>query len=953
MLRHLPSPTTWWRATLVGIVVLAVLTAAKLAFPAIGQPTPFLTYFAAILVAAWQGGLIAGLVITGLSAAAGVHWFILGAPYLEWDYLVAQPTVFVLEGIVISWLAARSGREHAWAVVSAGSAYGAVDRSQTVLDALDVGVTMQDTKGRLVYANTAAARLSGHASAQELLATSASEMLGRFEVLDADGRPLSLARLPKQVMMTGHEPQEMLVQFRARGHGEIRYSQVGARAIKGADGKLRFVANTFRDVTEQRKQAEALRISQEWFATALQSIGDAVIATDPEGRVTFMNPVAERLTGWPLVEAERRPLVEVFAILNEETRATVESPVDKVIREGVVVGLANHTILVCKDGSEFAIDDSAAPIRDSDDTLVGVVLVFRDVTQARRESARRDFLARATETLGSSLDYTTTLATVAKLAVPQMADWCAVDMLEDGEIRRLAVAHVDPAKVRLVEEIERRFPWDPEAKSGVPEVLRTGRAEWIPELPASLLDATARDEEHLRLIRELQLRSWIAVPLVSGGRACGVITLVMAESKRIHDADDLAFATELAARSAVAVENARLFRAVEHARSQAVLATRAKDDFLAMLGHELRNPLAPIMTALEVLETRSVDKGERARTIIGRQVRAMVRLVDDLLDVSRITHGRVELVIEDNVDIARVVDSGLEVAAPLIQQRRHHAEVEVAAGLVVKGDPQRLIQVFANLLTNAAKYSEPGGRITIRGERDGDEVVVRLRDTGVGIPPEMLPRIFDVFVQQAQAIDRAQGGLGLGLAIVKGLVELHGGRVSVHSDGVGQGSEFVVRLPAAPVVAAAPSIAAPWTGPRPSGLATRVLIVDDNADALEMLAEMLRFQGYQTYAATDADSALALAREVQPTIALLDIGLPIIDGYELGHRLRAIPGLQDIELIAVTGYGQPSDHARSTAAGFVAHLVKPVDIEEIRRLLASMHAPDVDATGARGKDLDE
>jgi signal transduction histidine kinase len=425
-----------------------------------------------------------------------------------------------------------------------------------------------------------------------------------------------------------------------------------------------------------------------------------------------------------------------------------------------------------------------------------VVTTVRDVTAARRDAMRRELIARATEALSSSLDYETTLATVARLAVPQIADWCAVDMLEDGEIRRLGVAHVDPVKLRYLEELHRRYPFTLDDPTGVSAILRTGKPELVPEISAEGLAASTIDEEHRVLVEALELRAYIGVPLVASGRPCGVISLAMAESRRTYDADDLAFATALADRASVAIENARLFREAQRAREAAVLASRAKDDFLAMLGHELRNPLAPIASALEVMKASSASEGVRAREVIERQVRVMVRLVDDLLDVSRITHGRVDLEL-GWVDMAKVVDKGLEIAAPLMQRRRHTTIVEVEPGLVVWGDLQRLVQVLANLLNNAAKYSEPGGRITIVGERDGDEVVVHVRDHGLGISPGMLPLVFDVFVQQPQALDRAQGGLGLGLAIVKGIVELHGGRVTAHSEGAGCGSELVVRLPAA------------------------------------------------------------------------------------------------------------------------------------------------------------
>jgi PAS domain S-box-containing protein len=788
--------------------VLIVLTEIKLAIPAIGRPTPFLTYLVAILVAAWQGGLRVGVGMTAVSAVCGYHWFIAGTPSLVWSTIVTQVVVFCLEGVVISWLAARSRDERGRTLAAANETRDAIGLLEGVLDALDVGVTVQDDKGTLVYTNAAAAQSLGHAGSAALRSTPASRMLERFDVLDTRGDPFPLDRLPGRALLAGRKAEDVLVQLRERGGGEPRFAQLGARAIRGEGGALRFVVNTLRDVTEARRQQDAVRTSREWFSTALRSIGDAVIATDASGRVTFMNPVAEALTGWSSAAADGHPLSEVFAILDEGTRATVESPVDKVIREGTVVGLANHTVLVRKDGSELAIDDSAAPIRGSEGVLVGVVLVFRDVTPARRERLRRDFLERATETLASSLDYETTLATLARLAVPQIADWAAVDMLEDGQTRRLAVAHVDPAKLQWVDEIGQRYPPDPDATSGVPQILRTGEAEWMAEIPTALLEGAAVDEEHLQIIRELQLRSYIGVPLTIGGRPVGVITLVMAESRRTYDAADLAFAIALADRAAVAVENARLFRAVEQARAEAVLASRAKDDFFAMLGHELRNPLAPILTSLELMKLQpSEEDVERARQVIERQVRAMVRLVDDLLDVSRIVHGRIEL-FREQAELAELVTRGLEVASPSITQRRHHVAVSVAPGLLVEVDPLRMVQVITNLLNNAAKYTEQGGHITVRGERVGSEVVLHVRDDGVGISPEMLPRIFDVFVQQPQALDRAQGGLGLGLTIAKSLVELHGGRLTAYSEGLGRGSELVVRLPAAP----APAEPAPGVG---------------------------------------------------------------------------------------------------------------------------------------------
>jgi PAS domain S-box-containing protein len=912
---------------------LVALTAIKLALiDTIGHPTPFLLYFGAVLVAAWYGGMPAGLVTTGLSGALGYFGFIGGATQAGWGVIATQLAVFCVEGVAIAWIAARLGTARRRAYAAAEDARESAAKLEAVLSGLDHGVTMQDASGKLVYANPAAARMIGVDAPVDLVGADPARIMVGFEMLDEDGEPLLPERLPGRAIRLGASAEEILVQWKSRGRADVRWSLVSASAVRGSDGDLEFVVNVFRDVTDRRQQDEELRVQREWFQTALRSIGDAVIATDERGNVTFLNPVAEALTGWSVKESEGKPLAEVFRIMNETTRETTESPVDRVLREGVVVGLANHTILVQKSGGEIAIDDSAAPIRGTDGVLVGVVLVFRDVSAARRIAQRAEFLARAGEELASSLDYATTLATVAKLAVPTIADWCAVDIVEDGAVRRLAVTHVDPEKVKWVLEVQERYPPDPDAPQGVPQILRTGKSEMIEVIPAELLEAGAKDEEHLRIIRELDLRSYVGVPLCRGSETFGAITLVMAESHRTYDKDDLAFAEALAERASIAVENARLYRAAEAARAEAEHANRAKDDFLAMLGHELRNPLAPILTALELMKLRGDGNVAREREIVERQVHSVVRLVDDLLDVLRITRGRIELD-KAPIELADVVAKAFEMAQPLIEARRHAIETDVPRGLVVEGDAVRLGQVVANLLTNAAKYTEPGGRITVVGSRVGDRVQLRVRDTGIGIAAPMLASIFDVFVQAPQAIDRAQGGLGLGLTIVRSLVQMHGGTVTARSDGPGRGSELEITLPAAKIaparVAEEPALAradAPTTG-------VTVLVVDDNADALELMCEALSLLGHRVHSALDGTRALEIAVAERPTIALLDLGLPEFDGYELARRLRAIPGLEALELVAITGYGQASDRERTRAAGFSAHLVKPVRLETVRALI--------------------
>ena len=380
---------------------------------------------------------------------------------------------------------------------------------------------------------------------------------------------------------------------------------------------------------------------------------------------------------------------------------------------------------------------------------------------------------------------------------------------------------------------------------------------------------------------------------------------------------------------------------LELARDRLEEATRAKDEFLAMLGHELRNPLAPILTALQLMQLKSAGTVEKERTIIERQTRHLVRLVDDLLDVSRIARGKFELR-KERIETGTVVTRAIELASPLFESRGQRLDVEVpTAGLQVHADASRLAQALANLLTNAAKYTEPTGHIAITARREGPDVTIVVRDDGIGIEPHMLPRIFDLFVQERQALDRSQGGLGLGLAIVRSIMSLHGGSVTAASDGTGKGSEFVLKLPLA--VADSRVVDAPGGAHPPletPGTGIEVLIVDDNEDASALLAEALELKGHRVQLAADGIAALQLLSSYAPDVALLDIGLPGMDGFELAARLRNDPRLSDLRLVAVTGYGQRADVSRTRDAGFDAHLVKPVDTNELDKVLRELTAPE-------------
>ncbi|MBS0201261.1 MAG: response regulator [Planctomycetes bacterium] len=384
--------------------------------------------------------------------------------------------------------------------------------------------------------------------------------------------------------------------------------------------------------------------------------------------------------------------------------------------------------------------------------------------------------------------------------------------------------------------------------------------------------------------------------------------------------------------------NNKLEQRVEQRTAELLAADRRKNEFLATLAHELRNPLAPIRNGLEILTLTGVDS-DAARVLtamMDRQVKHLVRLVDDLLDVSRVMGGRIELR-KEQIDVASVVAVAVEMVQPVIQEQRHQLQIFLPTEpMIVDADPVRLNQVIGNLLANAAKYTVAGGRITLTGEREGNELILRIRDNGIGIGPDMLSRIFDLFVQVDQSSTRAQGGLGIGLTLVKTLVELHGGAVSAASEGLGQGSEFVVRLPMA-----TPSKLRKRDEdddrPLLNGSGHRLLVVDDNKSAAVTLAMLLRLKGYEARVAHDGLTALKLAAEYHPQMIFLDIGMPKMDGCEVARQIRENPELKNVRLVAVTGWGQHEDMRRTMEAGFDHHLTKPTDMKDLEVLLSELN----------------
>jgi PAS domain S-box-containing protein len=751
------------------------------------------------------------------------------------------------------------------------------------------------------------------------------------------------------------------------------------------------------------KSAAAIYEQREWFRTTLASIGDGVIATDTDGKVTFQNAVAEGLTGWTELEARGQSLENVFRIVNEESRQKVENPAFRALREGSIVGLANHTILIAKDGRECAIDDSAAPIRNEDGQIVGVVLIFRDVEERRRtERALQASEARKAAILRASLDAIITIDGEGKIVdfnpaaealfgyspveaagkeldqlfVPEGMPGPFAETLARGEgpafnarlefpvrrkdgsrlIAELVVTRLEGSARPLFTVFLRDVTEQKEAHAAIGQLLaseqqRSQLLEHVATASLTINSATTQESvlgvikneaRHIIGAKSADIlfngdapripKDALAVPLI--GRSGQPFAQLVVAEKAGGDfsADDKAVLIQLAHMAAVAFDNARLY---EELREQ----DRHKDEFLATLAHELRNPLAPIRNALQVMRLARNDPAalENSETIIDRQVQQMVRLIDDLLDLSRVSRGKIELR-KERVDLGDVLKSAIETSRPLIEEYGHKLTVSVPdEAIPLNADLTRLAQVFLNLLNNSAKYTERGGQIWLCAERRDDTVVVRVRDTGVGIPPQMLPRIFEMFTQVDRSLDRAQGGLGIGLTLVWRLVEMHGGSVEAQSEGAGKGSEFIVRLP----VARDAGLDNPDKGSEkecagPSCRSRRVLVVDDNQDAANSLAMLLRMKGHDVRTAYDGLEAVDAAAAYKPDVVLLDVGLPRLNGFDVARRIRQTETQRSIVLVALTGWGHEEDRRRSKEAGFDHHMVKPADPAALDRVLESL-----------------
>jgi len=729
----------------------------------------------------------------------------------------------------------------------------------------------------------------------------AAEQIFGYRAVEVIGKPITVLFPPDRLAEEDEFQRRIRAGQRIRHYETVRVTKQGVpidvsvslSPIRAHDGRILGISKIARDITAQKAAEARLRAQERLLHVTLASIGDAVVTTDTAGLVTFLNPVAERLTGWPLAEAAGRALTDVLRLVNERTGRPADNPVTRVLREGVVVGLANHTALIARDGTRRPIEDSGAPIHDEQGGLFGAVLVFHDVTA--RRAVEHD-LQRLAAIVESSDD-----AIVGKTLEGVVTSWNA------GAERMFGY----PAAEMLGRPITVLFP--PDRISEERMFMETiGRGERV---------------AHFETVR-----------VRKDGRPISVsVTL-----SPILDEDGAIVGVSKIARDVTAQAQLRVRE--REATRQAEEASRLKDEFLATLSHELRTPLGSIFGWIRLLQSGHLD-GERTRHALGvmeRNCRAQMALISDLLDMSRVVGGRVRLDVR-SVDLAEVVQSALDGVRPAALAKAievwFHAAPDVPR---VAADAERMHQVVWNLVSNAVKFTDEGGRIDVRVERAGDRARVRVTDTGIGIAPDVLPYVFDAFRQADSSATRRHGGLGLGLAIVRELVDLHGGTVEAASAGPGRGASFTVTLPSipAPLAPAEPPpppvavdvAAGPLTG-------VRVLVVDDDVDSQDLLASIFRAAGAAVGVAGSVPDAMRLVVDQRPAVIVSDLGLPAADGLQLVALLRALrdPALAATPMLALTAYASRGDEERARHAGFDAFLTKPVEpgvlVGAVRRLL--------------------
>ncbi len=875
------------------VVAIAVATSLLgLAFPQDGR-AQVVIYFVAVTLSAWYGGFRPALLATTLSYLAA-NWFLIPSEKAFVPNAGAFLYIFICLAVAGFSEAMRRARRRAKA---------SADRVIAIVESLDEGFVALDRDNRVAYMNRAA---------EELTRQHRYESLGTVQ---GGLFPLMLGQLAESKLKQAAS-ERITVDFENFHEPWKRWFEI--KASPSDDGGL---AIFFRDITERKLSQMALAESEERLRLAQQGAKAGLWDRDLLRDQSIWSDEYYALLG---LDRSSAPSYENFLnVIHPEDRQGVDLAISEAIEKRRPVDI-QYRIMHPEKGIRWIsglgrtiVDESGRPLR-----VAGIAL---DITDRKRAEENLRFLSETGATLSALVDRASLMQLVARLAVPFFADYCVVNMInDDGQIERVSYAHEDPSKELLLKELWERYPLDWNSPSMVVQVLRSGKSEILMDVPRAFIERVAHDKAHFRLIEALEPRSCITVPILIREKSVGAIQFTTSQPGRRYSMADIELATEFVRRAAIAADNAQLYQELKESQRQ-------KDNFLAMLAHELRNPLAAILYANEI--SKMTDRSESpASEIIDRQLANLSHLINDLLDVSRITGDKIQLK-NEFIEGAAIVQRALATAHPLIEGRSHELSREISSEpMPLYVDPTRVEQILVNLLTNAAKYTQEGGKITVRAYPSDGQAVFKVQDTGIGIPSEMLPRVFELFTQVDQSLDRSQGGLGIGLTVVRRLTEMHGGRVSVKSNGLGCGSEFTVVLPLTQQRPA--ELAAPASDQTMLPL-MRILVVDDNVDTATSISSLLSRKGHTSTVAHDGHSALDVARSFAPDVVLLDLGLPGLDGYRVAQTLRSELQFANVRFIALSGYGQPEDRKRSRAAGFDDHLVKPIEFDKLLSVLSS------------------
>jgi PAS domain S-box-containing protein len=848
---------------------------------------------------------------------------------------------------------------------------GSEERFRLLVESVgDYAIYILDTEGRITTWNLGAQRMKGF-RAEEVLGKNFSIFFPAEAV--ASGKPW--AELAAARAQGRHEDEG----WRIKKGGTRFWANAILTALHDAHGTLIGFAKVTRDLTSRREAEETERrllreqtareIAQESeqriresearyrslsqrLEIVFEGVADSITVQDHAGHVIFANRAAATSSGFASVdEMMNTPpdaIASNFEMFDEQGQPfRYENLPGRRVMAGEPSNGAMLHVRDRRTGRDWWSFVRASAVIGADGKPELAINIWHDVTSQHRQERQAKYLADVTAALATSLQHDEMLSTLASVLVPGIADWCSIYLLEGDELRNVAVAHVDPAKLAIARAYHERFPPDPRQPRGIWNVLRTGESEVINEVTDEMLVGAARDPEHLAILRSVGMRSALIAPIRAHSRTLGVISLVGAENHRHYDEMQVALAEELGRRAGVALDNAQLYRAAQEAAKSAEEASRAKDEFLATVSHELRTPLSAILGWSTLLKDRVTDPAvARPISVIHRNAQAQVRIIDDILDVSRVITGKLRLEPKP-ADLVAITREAIEVVSPSAIAKK----IEIAFSpqeefCLLVADPERLQQVVWNLLSNAVKFTDPAGSIQIALRQEGPSVILSVTDTGKGIEAAFLPFVFERFKQADSSITRRVGGLGLGLALVRHIAELHGGQVAAASDGPDKGATFTLTLPIRAVIPAAterpPRTAASASAlPRTTVLdGVRVLVVDDEPDARDLIAAVLTDAGAVVETASSASEGFGAIARFHPDVVVSDIGMPDEDGFSLMRRIRTLPAAEGGRLpsLALTAFAREEDRTRAIAAGYTTHIGKPVDPDALASAVANLAA---------------